>query len=99
MSPDRLRLLLHLQPGRPAFAFGVRAAVAVCAPLIVATLADQLLLGLGLAIGGLNTSMADVGGSYRSRAATMGATALGGAGAIFLGTVVSGAAGLAVAVV
>src|SRR5262249_39745690 len=99
MSPDRLRRLLHLQPGRPAIAFGVRGAIASCAPLILATLADQLLLGLGMALGGLQGSMADVGGPYRSRAAAIAATAVAGAGAIFLGTVVSATPALAVAVV
>jgi uncharacterized membrane protein YccC len=79
---------------RPAYAAGFRAAIATVVPLLLAHV-----LGTGgatwMSLGGFSGALADRGGPYRMRAATMGAVTLCSAATIALGTVVSGNALLA----
>ena len=76
---------------RPAYAAGIRAAVATVVPLIV----DQL-LGTGggtwMSLGGFNVALSDRGGPYRTRAATMAAVTVGTAIATLFATLASGQA-------
>jgi uncharacterized membrane protein YccC len=84
------RLLEHAKevarfaPVRPAVKAGLRAAIATLLPVLVASV-FQLSGVIWLSVGGFNTSFADRGGSYRSRASSMGAVALTGALSVFVG--------------
>lgn len=72
------REVARLAPVRPAVKAGIRASLATILPAVVST-ALQLSGGLWLSVGGFNTSFNDKGGSYRTRATSMGAAALAGA--------------------
>ncbi|WP_375773142.1 FUSC family protein [Archangium gephyra] len=84
------RLLEHAKevarfaPVRPAVKAGLRAAIATLLPVLVASV-FHLSGGIWLSVGGFNASFADRGGSYRSRASSMGAVALTGALSVFVG--------------
>src|SRR5438270_5197005 len=90
-----VRSATALATARPAYAAGGRAAIATVVPLVVAQL-----FGLGgatwMSLGGFNGALADRGGPYRTRAATMGTGALCCAIAIAIGTLVSGHVALAI---
>jgi len=94
--PDWLARFLRVTPGRPAIVLGLRATVGIFVPLFVAQLAGNLPFGLIVAIGALNTLMADVGGPYRPRATGMAAAAAGGGLAMLVGTLVGSVPWLAV---
>jgi uncharacterized membrane protein YccC len=95
---DHARAASTLTAGaRPAYAAGVRAAIAIVVPII----ADQLLhLGGGtwMGLAGLNSAFTDRGGPYRTRAATVAALAVASAAAVAVATLVSGRPALAVPV-
>ena len=83
-----VRSITELASARPAYAAGIRAAIATVVPLLLARLA-----GGGetwMSIGGFNVALADRGGPYRTRARVMASTALATAAAIALGTVAGG---------
>jgi uncharacterized membrane protein YccC len=90
-----VRAATALAPARPAYAAGFRAAVATVVPLLVAQV-----IGPGgatwMSLGGFNGALADRGGPYRARAATMGAVTLCAATAIMIGTLASGHVALAI---
>jgi uncharacterized membrane protein YccC len=80
-----VRAATALAPARPAYAAGLRAAIATVAPLI----ADHVLVlggGTWMSLAGFNGALADKGGPYRTRAATLGALTLAGALVVTLGT-------------
>ena len=81
-----VRAAAALAPARPAYAAGLRAAIATVAPL-----AASYFLGLGggtwMSLAGFNGALADKGGPYRIRAATLGALTLAGAATAALGVV------------
>src|SRR5256714_3969408 len=83
---------------RPAYAAGLRGAVATVAPLVL-----DLLLGTTggtwASLAGFNAALADRGGPYRTRAATLGAVTVGCALGIMLGTLAGGGRHIAIAVV
>src|SRR4051812_45792313 len=83
-----VRAATELARARPAYAAGVRAAIATVVPLLVAQL-FHLGGATWMSLGGFNGALADRGGPYRTRATTMGAVTLCCAAAIALGTVVS----------
>ncbi len=87
---------LGVERDKLAPALGVRAAVAVFVPLVLGELAGNVSLGMLFALGGLLTVQADVGGPYRTRAAAMGATVLGGTLALLVGGWAGGLPWLAV---
>ncbi|QRK05757.1 FUSC family protein [Archangium violaceum] len=97
------RLLEHAKevarfaPVRPAVKAGFRAAIASILPLLVAS-GFHLSEALWLSVGGFNTSFADKGGSYRSRAISMGAVALTGVLSVFVGGLAGGHPALAIPV-
>jgi uncharacterized membrane protein YccC len=84
-----VRTASELAKARPAYAAGMRAAIATVSPLLV----EQFLAAGGsswMSLAGLNGSLIDRGGPYRIRAAVMSALALSSAVAVFVGTIVSG---------
>src|SRR5829696_3230827 len=78
-----------MTPGQPALVLGLRAAIGIFIPIVVAQLAGNLAFGLLVAMGALNALMADVGGPYWLRARAMGTTGVAGAVAMLLGTLIS----------
>ena len=90
-----VRAATSLSAARPAYAAGLRAAVATVVPLVV----DQLFRtggGTWMSLGGFNAALADRGGPYRVRAVTMAAVALNVTVAVMLGTLASGRIGIAI---
>lgn len=80
-----VRAATALAPARPAYAAGLRAAIATVAPL----LAGQVIApggGTWMSLAGFSGTLADKGGPYRTRAATHGALILAGALVVMLGT-------------
>src|SRR3954466_1105039 len=82
---------------RPAYAGGIRAALATVAP-IVFTMLVPLPAGAGtwMSLAGLNGALIDRGGPYRTRAALMSVLAVASAVAVLIGSVIGGHAVLAV---
>jgi uncharacterized membrane protein YccC len=64
---------------------GLRAAVALCAPLVLGDLAGIPNLGWA-ALGGFEAVISDTGGPYRSRLGSLVTLSLGGAAGLFLGS-------------
>jgi uncharacterized membrane protein YccC len=64
---------------------GLRAAVALCAPLVLGDIAGIPNLGWA-ALGGFEAILADQGGPYRSRMASLSTLSLGGAAGLTLGS-------------
>jgi len=80
-----VRAATALGAPRPAYAAGLRGAIATVLPL----LADALLHlggGVWMSLGGFNVALSDRGGAYRTRAATMAAVVTSGAAVVLLGT-------------
>ncbi len=77
-------------PWKLSVATGVRTTAATVAPLVVGQLVGHPAIGLIAGIGGLNVSLSDIGGPYRTKAVTMGVATLSLAAATYLGTVVGG---------
>jgi len=65
---------------------GLRAAVALCAPLVLGDLAGIPNLGWA-ALGGFEAILSDTGGPYRSRMSSLATLSLGGAAGLFLGSI------------
>jgi uncharacterized membrane protein YccC len=84
---DDVRTAAAIAPVRPAYAAGLRAAVATVVPLAIAQIYGWP-GGTWMALAGFTGTLADKGGSYRTRAETIAALALAGAAAAALGTVV-----------
>ncbi|HEV7704793.1 MAG TPA: FUSC family protein [Gemmatimonadaceae bacterium] len=82
---DRVRRLFAMGAGKLAIGRGVRTAFALLVPVIVGDLLNQPLFSWA-ALGGWLGSLADKGGSYRTRAATMGALAILGSACALAGT-------------
>ncbi|QRO02024.1 FUSC family protein [Archangium violaceum] len=80
---EHAKEVARFAPVRPAVKAGLRSAIATILPVLVASV-FHFSEGLWLSLGGFNASFADKGGSYRSRAAVMGATALAGALSVFV---------------
>lgn len=76
---------------RPAYAAGIRAAIATVAPLVVAMFVS-LPAGAGtwMSLAGLNGALIDRGGPYRTRAAMMSALGVASAVAVLIGSLVGG---------
>jgi uncharacterized membrane protein YccC len=68
---------------------GLRAAVALCAPLVLGDLAGIPNLGWA-ALGGFEAILSDSGGPYRSRMGSLATLSLGGAMGLFLGSIAGG---------
>ena len=68
---------------------GLRAAVALCAPMVVGDLLGIPNMGWA-GLGGFEAIIADAGGPYRSRLGSLATLSLGGAAGLFLGSLVGG---------
>lgn len=90
---DRVKYLVReaarLQPGRPALRIGLRAALAVVAPMLIASQIGPLVMTWAT-LGGYGVVLVDKGGAYRTRATAMTAAALGGALGVLVGTYTAG---------
>ncbi len=75
----------RLQPGRPALWVGLRAALAVAAPMLIAARIHPLVMTWAT-LGGFGVVLVDKGGAYRTRAAAMLAAIAGGALGALVGT-------------
>jgi uncharacterized membrane protein YccC len=75
-------------PSKSSVATGVRTTAAVMVPLVIGQIAGDVAFAMIVGIGGLNVSLADIGGPYRMKAITMGVATISLAAAAFLGTVV-----------
>jgi uncharacterized membrane protein YccC len=64
---------------------GLRAAVALCAPLVLGDIFGIPALGWA-SLGGFEAILADSGGPYRSRMASLATLSLGGAAGLFIGS-------------
>ena len=65
---------------------GLRAAVALCAPLVLGDIAGIPNLGWA-ALGGFEAILSDTGGPYRTRMASLATLSVGGAAGLFLGSI------------
>jgi uncharacterized membrane protein YccC len=65
---------------------GLRAAVALCAPIVLGDLAGIPNLGWA-ALGGFEAILADQGGPYRTRLSSLATLSIGGAAGLFLGSI------------
>ena len=81
--------LFQLEPGKPAIPRGLRAAIATVLPIAIVEYTGWTSL-VWTALGGFETSIADVGGLYRTRAMSMGLVAFGGAASMFVATLAGG---------
>ncbi|HEY0190285.1 MAG TPA: FUSC family membrane protein, partial [Kofleriaceae bacterium] len=86
---DRVKFLVReatrLAPGRPAVKIGLRAALAVAAPMAIASLIGPWVMTWAT-LGGFGVVLVDKGGAYRTRAIAMTAATLGGALGVLIGT-------------
>jgi uncharacterized membrane protein YccC len=92
---DDVRAATALARARPAYAAGIRAALATVIPLLV----DHFFHtggGTWMSLAGFSGALADKGGPYRTRAATLAALTLAGAVTAALGAVVGEHATIAV---
>ena len=80
-----VREATRLQPGRPALRIGLRSALAVAAPLLVASQIGALVTTWAT-LGGFSVVLVDKGGAYRTRAKAMLSATLGGAVGALIGT-------------
>ena len=92
---DMARRLFGMGAGKLAIGRGVRTAFALLIPVLAGDLLNQPLLSWA-ALGGWLGSLADKGGSYRMRAATMGALAILGSACVYIGTETAHSVALAV---
>jgi uncharacterized membrane protein YccC len=86
-----VREAARLQPGRPALRIGLRAALAVAAPMLIASQIGPLAMTWAT-LGGFGVVLIDKGGAYRTRAVAMLAATLGGAIGVLVGTVAADSA-------
>jgi uncharacterized membrane protein YccC len=92
---DGVRAATALARARPAYAAGLRAALATATPLVL----DHVLHtggGTWMSVAGFIGALADKGGPYRTRAGTLLAITLGGAAAAALGALIGEHPGIAI---
>jgi uncharacterized membrane protein YccC len=75
-------------PWKSSVATGMRTTAATVVPLVIGQLSGDTALGMLAGIGGLNVSLSDIGGPYRTKAVTMGVATISLAAAAYLGIVV-----------
>ena len=92
-----VREATRLQPGRPALRMGLRAALAVAAPMLVASQIGAVVTTWAT-LGGFGVVLVDKGGAYRTRAIAMIAATLGGALGALAGALATGATAALIAI-
>ena len=80
-AAHKVRQLVRIAPGRPALMLGVRTALATVVPLVAARWIGPT-AAVWASTAGFTVALADKGGSYRTRAATMGGVTLAAAAAV-----------------
>ncbi len=95
--PHPFRALIQLQPGRPAFAIGLRMAILIAVPLAIGVAIGELAPATLFCMGTLNCSMADVGGARISRWHALCAATVLNALSVGLGTIAGMHVGSAIA--
>jgi uncharacterized membrane protein YccC len=85
-SPKKLSEKLVLLARQMDWFRGLRAAVALCTPLVIGDFTGFQDLGWA-ALGGFEATLADTGGPYRTRLASLATLSIGGAAGLFLGSV------------
>lgn len=90
---------MSVSGSRPAYAAGVRAAVATVFPLAAAQLLGLGGAGTWLSFGGFNGALSDRGGSYRMRASVMAGVTAAGAFSAGAGALAAGRAAVAIPLV
>ncbi|HSI05723.1 MAG TPA: FUSC family protein [Myxococcota bacterium] len=85
----QIRAMLAFAPGKPALMLGVRTALATVVPLVVGPMVSPTST-TWMSTAGFMLAIADKGGSYRTRAQTMGGITLASAFAVALGALVGG---------
>ena len=88
VAARNVRAATAVAPVRPAYAAGLRAALATVVPLFVAQV-FHLTGGTWMSLAGFSGALADRGGSYRSRAGAIAALTVFGTIAVLIGGVVS----------
>src|SRR3954471_10091917 len=83
-AAPNVRAATAVAPARPAYAAGFRAALATVVPLLVAQV-FHLSGGTWMSLAGFSGALADKGGAYDSRAATIASLTAFGAIAVFVG--------------
>jgi uncharacterized membrane protein YccC len=99
MQLDRrnfLSLLIRSEPGKPAIANGVRAALCFGVPSIVGQLLDRREVGLFIGLIAYFVNLTNVDGSYSIKASAMMAATLGSAISMFVGLLIGSVPVLAV---
>ncbi len=91
-----LRALVEIEPGRPAFAAGLRMTVTIVGPVIAGIAVDNLAGGLMSAIAALNVGLTDDGSPYTRRLRRMSTAAVGLAVSVFVATLAGNRLWLAV---
>jgi len=86
-----VREATRLQPGRPALWIGLRAALAVAAPMLVASQVGAVAMTWAT-LGGFGVVLVDKGGAYRARARAMLTAALVGSLGVLVGSLVADSA-------
>ena len=88
VAARNVRAATAVAPARPAYAAGLRAALATVVPLLVAQVFN-LSGGTWMSLAGFSSALAERGGSYRSRAGAIAAMTALGTIAVLIGGVVS----------
>jgi uncharacterized membrane protein YccC len=88
VAARNVRAATAVAPARPAYAAGLRAALATVVPLLAAQMFN-LSGATWMSLAGFSGALADRGGSYRSRAGTIASVTGFGTLAVLLGAVVS----------
>jgi uncharacterized membrane protein YccC len=84
-----LGFLIQSEPGKPAIANGLRAALSLGVPILIGQLFNQRESGLFVGLIAYFVNLANVAGTYQIKAKAMGVATLGIAISVFVGTLVA----------